>query len=83
LFASKRKSGQRSGRGQYVDVTFAAPNADQAIVVALPAKPSMYVAIRKSAPCDVSDGANLGSDWTANKIVLRSTAAATVTLYVN
>jgi len=39
--------------------------------------------IRKSAPCDVYDGANLGADWTASKIVLRSTTAATLTLYVN
>jgi len=83
LFAAKRKSGQRTGRGQYVDVTFAVANTDQAIPVALASRPSMYVPIRKSAACDVYDGANAGSDWTPNKIVLRSTVAATVTLYVN
>lgn len=81
-FASKRKSGQRTGRSQYVDVTFGSPNVDTNIALTLGHLPTLYEVVRKAAACDVYDGTNGGTDWTSQKIVLRGTAATTVTLRV-
>ena len=75
-------SGQKSGMGQYVTATFTLTNTDTSFTLALGHIPSGYVITRKSSQGQLIDGSNGGSDWTPNKIVLRSTTATTYHLYV-
>ena len=82
-FTGRFIAAEKSGPGQWVLATFPTPNVDASFTIALGSIPGGYLVYQKSVAGTVYNGANQGSDWTANKIVLRASAAGTYRLWVS
>lgn len=72
------RNGQKDGQGQQLIAVFASPNVDTPFTISLGYVPGHYTQpMNATVAATIYNGSNQGSDWTPNKIVLRSTAAGT------
>ena len=83
-FTGRFIAGEKSGLGFWLTATFAAPNSDTTFIISNGMIPNIgYVVVQASAGGIVYNGSNQGSDWTANSIVLRATAAGTYKMWLS
>lgn len=82
-FAGHFQSGGKSGNGVWLTAVFTLANTDTSFVIALGNAPDGYFQFQASVAGTVYNGTNQGTDWTANRVVLRASAAGTYRLWVS